>query len=400
MQIKTLTSLAILPVVAWMANASFNDKKSTLIISSDTAGYLQGCGCTANQAGGLARRMKIISDLRLAEPNSLYIDLGNLAEEWDLASIILQSLSLNKCDLLISGDNELKNNNYMQLSAAQLNLNYLLPCNFHKSKNFAKSIKLGNFVFINVSNKNITSSRNELQTLLQNVKKSDTVICISRSDTYSEDLLFSGAIADDKIDFIFSNREKRVNGVFNRFIPFPQQNSISKIQFNENYCTVESIDISSNGPVDEKVQKIVEDYYQNLSFSFLNQNNNHTEKFSRTYPSVETCSECHPNEVEKWKSSKHSKAIPTLISKKRIIPQCLTCHSYFFKRTGKFKISNETQDGVECASCHGDGKLHVIFRDKKSIKRTMSSVECQKCHDQKNDPNFVFSTYIKKIKHW
>jgi 2',3'-cyclic-nucleotide 2'-phosphodiesterase (5'-nucleotidase family) len=49
----------------------------TLIITGDTYGFLEHCGCKANQSGGVARRATVISRLRRSDPGAVLIDAGN-----------------------------------------------------------------------------------------------------------------------------------------------------------------------------------------------------------------------------------------------------------------------------------------------------------------------------------
>jgi len=48
-----------------------------LVVTGDTYGFLEHCGCKANQSGGVARRATMIARLRHADPEAVLLDAGN-----------------------------------------------------------------------------------------------------------------------------------------------------------------------------------------------------------------------------------------------------------------------------------------------------------------------------------
>jgi cytochrome c554/c'-like protein len=49
----------------------------TLIVTGNTHGFLENCGCKVNQSGGVARRATVLRAIRAKSPDALLIDAGN-----------------------------------------------------------------------------------------------------------------------------------------------------------------------------------------------------------------------------------------------------------------------------------------------------------------------------------
>jgi hypothetical protein len=49
----------------------------TLVLTGVNLGFLDNCGCTKNQGGGVARRKVVIDEVRTAHPDSIVLDLGD-----------------------------------------------------------------------------------------------------------------------------------------------------------------------------------------------------------------------------------------------------------------------------------------------------------------------------------
>jgi hypothetical protein len=49
-----------------------------LVFTSDTKGYIEDCGCSANKLGGLDRRTVAVDSLRRSIGNILAVETGNV----------------------------------------------------------------------------------------------------------------------------------------------------------------------------------------------------------------------------------------------------------------------------------------------------------------------------------
>lgn len=97
-----------------------------------------------------------------------------------------------------------------------------------------------------------------------------------------------------------------------------------------------------------------------------------------TYVGAQKCGECHTKAFAKWKESKHSHAFESLktgrLGISRIYdPECIGCHTVGWKVSGpltrivsRFESSyvNDTTahlKGVQCENCHGPGSEHIAL---------------------------------------
>jgi len=110
------------------------------------------------------------------------------------------------------------------------------------------------------------------------------------------------------------------------------------------------------------------------------------------------CKSCHETEYETWKKSKHARALATLVSQGRTQPECLVCHSEYYKRTKVLATSGNRAQGVECMSCHAEVLPHDASY--KAAGKAVAGVSvCLSCHDKSNSPNFDQKTYWDKVDH-
>ncbi len=85
-----------------------------------------------------------------------------------------------------------------------------------------------------------------------------------------------------------------------------------------------------------------------------------------TYVGSEACKKCHKREYEIWKASPHAKAYEALAQAKRpalrqFDGECVICHTTGFDHTGGYTGEQTTPQLLEngCENCHGPGSLHV-----------------------------------------
>ncbi|HEY3169758.1 MAG TPA: hypothetical protein VGK08_02040, partial [Thermoanaerobaculia bacterium] len=90
----------------------------TVIFTGDTNGFLEHCGCKANQSGGVARRATVLERLRREHPGAPVVDLGNAftrpenQTELDYLSreeqrLYLETMAAMRYDAAAIGTNEL-----------------------------------------------------------------------------------------------------------------------------------------------------------------------------------------------------------------------------------------------------------------------------------------------------
>jgi hypothetical protein len=80
---------------------------------------------------------------------------------------------------------------------------------------------------------------------------------------------------------------------------------------------------------------------------------------------AEACKACHPNTYDFWRSTGHAKAFASLVHdpKPNTIydAECVTCHTTGFEYTSGWRSPESTPKlkGNQCENCHGPGSKHV-----------------------------------------
>ncbi|HCP47543.1 MAG TPA: hypothetical protein DIU15_15995 [Deltaproteobacteria bacterium] len=124
------------------------------------------------------------------------------------------------------------------------------------------------------------------------------------------------------------------------------------------------------------------------------------------YLGHDSCIQCHPEVAAQWARSPHASGWLHLAERGETgNPDCLTCHTTGFGRSGGFVDPEKDKSllNVQCEACHGPMALHVTeaanrgFRPKPG--RPVLSTTCTACHDEANSPDFDCETYLPRVAH-
>ncbi|RUL87695.1 multiheme c-type cytochrome [Tautonia sociabilis] len=131
-----------------------------------------------------------------------------------------------------------------------------------------------------------------------------------------------------------------------------------------------------------------------------------------TFVGAETCKACHPNTFEKWSGTRHAFAWPAIETGRRgnrtMDAECVSCHSTGFGFETGFVNAAQTPHlkGQQCENCHGPGSRHVSdpmnpeYRE--HVRVTLEQAErslCIRCHDSDNDPHWDFAKRWPDVVH-
>jgi hypothetical protein len=112
-----------------------------------------------------------------------------------------------------------------------------------------------------------------------------------------------------------------------------------------------------------------------------------------------SCKRCHEANYRNWLKTRHAKASRTIVaSPKYAQEECLVCHSTGHGRMGEYATVEEIPfylQGVQCESCHGEGKGHPGKKGK--IERKVTLGLCRGCHTKDQSPLFNYVAYLEKI---
>ena len=103
----------------------------------------------------------------------------------------------------------------------------------------------------------------------------------------------------------------------------------------------------------------------------------------RAAPAGVSCASCHEHQCASWTSGGHARAGASLKGAERDDPSCLTCHA----------PQGNTDQGVDCAACHGSGFECGEFTPAVAAGRRMpSDADCRSCHvASKRHPDLAFA---------
>lgn len=118
-----------------------------------------------------------------------------------------------------------------------------------------------------------------------------------------------------------------------------------------------------------------------------------------TYYSPNMCKNCHSDIYDDWKQTKHAKAVKTLVDEKKVLGECLICHSEMYRQNRSVVIPSDDIAGVECATCHADVIPHGIERVEADNKTSVNPTICLTCHTNEHSPNYDEKTYFPKVIH-
>ena len=111
-----------------------------------------------------------------------------------------------------------------------------------------------------------------------------------------------------------------------------------------------------------------------------------------------SCKKCHEVNYRNWLKTKHAKASQTIVaSPKYAQEECLICHSTGYGKIGEYATVEEIPfylRGVQCESCHGEGKGHP---GKGKIERKVTLGICRNCHTKDQSPTFNYMAYLEKV---
>jgi hypothetical protein len=121
---------------------------------------------------------------------------------------------------------------------------------------------------------------------------------------------------------------------------------------------------------------------------------------------ADKCLSCHGAAHQVWTASTHHHAFETLVRKNsEFDPECLSCHTVGYGLHSGFVDAQRTPQlaGVQCESCHGRGKEHVnamlAAAHGPSTLKAITPSTCIHCHDRENSEGFAYAAFWPRIAH-
>jgi hypothetical protein len=96
-----------------------------------------------------------------------------------------------------------------------------------------------------------------------------------------------------------------------------------------------------------------------------------------TFAGAATCKDCHPNTFGKWSTTKHKNAFDALLKDKKpntaFDAECISCHTTGFEYNSGWKSEKETPHlaGNQCENCHGPASRHIADPDNGEFRKLL-----------------------------
>ncbi len=393
---------------------------ATLVLTGEVHGYMEPCGCSLTQSGGLARRANFLSKLEERGWPLAGLDVGGSLKKINRQSVI-------KFESILTGMKQLK---YRGLGLGEeellLGADYLLSQ--QQETPDAVSLMSANVVFfdspelgtplpwkiLRVGDVKIGVTSILGASLKEKVVPAGVTSHISISDPMevlpqvipqlqAENPAFLVLLSHGSVD-----EAKQLARKFPQFrivltAGGPEEASGKPIVVDQTWIletgakgrAVGVLGFFSNKPDnpfrfelveldskrfggDPRMTKLMRDYQHRLETeNILKASRNLTHPSGWKYVGAETCGECHGRSYEKWKETGHARAYEILVhgrkgEEKEWVPrihdpECITCHNTGWDPqqmqgfdSGFFSLETTPHlKGQQCEDCHGPGSKHV-----------------------------------------
>ena len=396
--------------------ADWPTPSAALVISGEQFGYLEPCGCTEGQHGGLLRRADMLEKLRDEKQWPLaLVDLGSLIKAPSLARggpeqiklkfrAALQALSTLKYNALALSPEDLKlgidetvgqflnmPDGPLRVVAANVIANGLDSKIATSTRTKAGTVSIGITAVIDPETFKALKDPSDLLVVKPIEETLPGVLKDLETDTQTQVLLVQGprelakdlaskypgfdivvatsefpdpadtaeTANDGKTMIVSVGHKGKFVGVVGIFEPAEPRYRYQRVALDTRYkgpaAAMKTV-IEGEFRDSLKAQGIVENF---LRHDFVNAASN------AKYVGAESCKTCHPNTYAKWASTKHALAYASLEKdpKPNVIydAECISCHTTGFEYTSGWKSAELTPylKGNQCENCHGPASRHI-----------------------------------------
>ena len=400
-----------------------------ILVTGEQFGYLEPCGCTEGQIGGLLRRADLIENLTGARHWPLArVDLGSLIKDPNaarggpeqtklklhvaleaLAALQYNALALSPEDLKVGIDEAVGQilnipGDTLKVVAANVTAPGLESKLAASVRVQAGGVSVGVTAVVDPERlKALTDPALDLLTIKPIADTLPAVLADLEKDTTIQVLLVQGAPEAAKelaaqypgFDVVVATaaapdppREaESVNGGKTLIVTVGQKGKYAGVVgvFNDKdqplrYERV-TLNAQYNGPA-KAVKAIIEDQYrQTLKDQGVVANFPRHEYVNgavgATFAGADACKSCHANTFARWASTKHAHAFEALEKDPKpntiFDAECIACHTTGFEYNSGWKSPAATAflKGNQCENCHGPGSRHAENPDQPEFRSLM-----------------------------
>ena len=417
---------------------SLNETSETainIIFTGEENGYLEPCGCSEKEHGGLSKRHSLINLLRERDENWILLSLGDLPGKVGRQDEIKMETTLKALDQmgytahnigekdismgidLLGYLSQISSVDFISSNIVNLNPQILKikPYVVKEIKIEGATLKVG--ILGIVSPGLIDGAYQEIEVVdpIESLKplvsklsdKTDLLILLSHAEIedsakiaeiYPEfDLIISGHMVDRPSLYLEKVKDTYVvpvgeKGKYLGTVTMPS---------NSNLPSVEIISLDERFEDSPETKMLLKIYQQRLRDEELLQRVFKADPpLNLTYIGNDDCAVCHNKIFKHWENTSHASAYETLVkAEHEYDPECIECHVIGLNYSTGFVTMESTPGlkGVGCESCHGPGSSHKETQSKDY--GAVDADSCIICHEVEHSPNFQFKEYWQKIIH-
>jgi Cytochrome c554 and c-prime len=386
--------------------SSVAEPQAVVFVGGEEHGYLEPCGCTRPQLGGLARKASAVRGGPLLENGDLVTTGGRLSEL--KFETFLLALSEIGCLALNVGEGELA-----------LGLDYLRSAR-----------DLATFPLISA---NLRDTRGERPFPPAVQFTVGTVECLAIGvldpDLAPEHDLgdpgeaireaLAGVMPEVFVIVLYHGSQAGARGIARRFshvaaVAYAHGSGEPEIHSDRLFSAGDRsrwvirsgrpatvVEMSEDLPNDPAMERSLRTYVRRLTEEdLLHRLNPMAAPIGEGYAGDAACATCHESSAASHERSRHARAIESLAKTGREVdPDCVGCHVIGYGLRTGFTSIGETPAlaRVGCESCHGPAADHA--RDGRHLPLATARESCLRCHTADTDPGFTFEKKWPKIRH-
>jgi predicted DsbA family dithiol-disulfide isomerase len=391
----------------------------TILVTGNTASYLEPCGCVEGMLGGISRRPQAIVDEKdfLLLDSGNFIDIKHKLDETRNLHYAQSFLKLGYDAVGLSSKEAQKATTFLKnLPGKELFVATNLMSSQDGSFPFQRHKEINGFQVLSLVSPSIQvhSDFKVVPPLeaLKPYRKTKNLILLSGLKPDELDPIIKSL--KSKLRLVIANQS---HGEFEwiRGVPviYPGEKGKMVKKFDLAAKKYTSLAVLDSYEENKEIKSIVDSFYKAVEedpelqkgFSKLFESDPMEQLVSEgknRFVGSENCKSCHKAEYDQHKSTSHSHAFDVLLQKKRdFVPACVKCHSIGFGYESGYKISTRLKQlqNVGCESCHGAGYNHVRNPSKKNISLEVPKSRCMQCHDSENSPYFQYAAFKPMVDH-
>jgi len=405
--------------------------KAVLVVSGEMDGYLEPCGCTQGQLGGLIRRYEFVHRLQTENLPHALVDLGGLMKDpsgsrggpeqaqikFGVALKALNAFGYNAIGLSAEDLKVGVGEAFAQFLNNLTEPTTILAANVEPGAGFETIIRPSTIAKAGPVTFGVTAVVDpaaidalhdpDKEALLPTVKPPDEALASVLADLENQSdfqvLLVQGAPAEAErlaaafpgFDIVVGSSSlvdpeqdpKMLNDGKTMLVNVGRRGKyVGAVGVFDGDTAMRFARISLNERFDSttnEVKKIIEDEYRSMLKAIGTVANFPRHDYAGGAPGAkfvgaESCRDCHPNTYLKWESTKHAAAFASLEHdpKPNTIydAECVSCHTTGFGYNSGWVSAAETPGlkGNQCENCHGPASRHIEEPDDLSFRKALA----------------------------